>query len=56
MKKSSRYFIMHRNSLQKLIKSLQDVEYKPYYKCYAKVTKAYKPRTNEDVCLVFAFC
>jgi hypothetical protein len=29
---------------------LQEVEYKPYYKYYAKVTKAYTPRTNDDVC------
>jgi hypothetical protein len=28
---------------------VQEVEYRPYYKYYAKVTKAYKPRTNEDV-------
>lgn len=31
---------------------LKEVEYRPYYKYYAKVTKAYKPRTNEDLELV----
>jgi len=31
---------------------LKDVEYKPYYKCYAKVIKAYNPRTEKDLELV----
>lgn len=29
--------------------SSQDLEYKPYYKSYAKVVKAHKPRNQEEV-------